>query len=304
MTGTTPLNIPTTVLTGFLGAGKTTYLNQLLHRGIPANSLVLVNDFGKINIDAELIDYQDEHIIRLNNGCVCCTLGGSMAEKLAEIGRLIPAPSALYIETSGVANALRVADMVRVSTRFILKDVWCFVNVSLAQQHSNDGRVNVVWEQQIKSATQLLLNRLANTQDIPVVLQKLLQQSSAKVHYDFTSTIREASNSHLSDNVSSQNISTLSSEGDWHSFSFVTEEKVDIDELKKVMTQAATTLYRAKGLLASAPSRKTLVLQYTGGQWNLTPTAKTVHKTQLVFIGEAQGMAKLKQQLQLLWPAK
>ena len=73
-------SIPVTLLTGFLGAGKTTYLNLLLSRDAPRGSLILVNDFGDVNIDAELIDYRDESILRLTNGCICCTLGGSLAE--------------------------------------------------------------------------------------------------------------------------------------------------------------------------------------------------------------------------------
>ena len=73
--------IPVTLLTGFLGAGKTSYLNARLRRGIPPGSLILVNDFGDINIDAELIEYRDEQILRLSNGCICCTLGGSLAEQ-------------------------------------------------------------------------------------------------------------------------------------------------------------------------------------------------------------------------------
>src|SRR5574344_2155367 len=91
-----PKKIPVVLLSGFLGAGKTTALNRWIQAGIEPNSLIIVNDFGQLNIDAELIDYEDEQIIRLQNGCVCCTLGGSMAEKMAEIGRLSPAPSQVY----------------------------------------------------------------------------------------------------------------------------------------------------------------------------------------------------------------
>lgn len=291
MTVVPPNPILTTVLTGFLGAGKTSYLNRLLSCGVPANSLILVNDFGQINVDADLIEYQDEHIIRLNNGCVCCTLGGSMAEKLAEIGRLDPAPAALYIETSGVANAARVADMIRVSRRFALADVWCFIDVSLAQTHSNDPRVNKVWQQQIKSATQLMLNRLSTKYEIPAVLNRLLEQSVAAVHYDF---------SFVSQELITADPPARQRQGGWHSFSFESTEAIQIDELKQIIIQAAASLYRAKGLLLAGPDSQTFVLQYTGRQWNITPSAKKISQTQLVFIGEKKGLQSLKQQLQTL----
>ena len=287
-----PAGIPTTLLTGFLGAGKTTYLNKLLSDGIAANSLVLVNDFGKINVDAALIEYQDEHIIRLNNGCVCCTLGGSMAEKLAEIGRLTPAPSALYIETSGVANARLVADMIRVSSRFILKDVWCFVDVSAAKAHYYDERVNAVWMEQIRSATQLVLNRLENQAAIPEELAALTQQSTAQIHYDYSQAPIPL---YTPSRTPAPSIGV--NEQSWHSTSFESTTPIDIEQLKRLITEASNDLYRAKGVVLSAPEGRPYVLQYTSGQWRLIPSASQASSTQLVFIGGPNAIAHIKQQL-------
>ncbi|WP_269900389.1 CobW family GTP-binding protein [Paenalcaligenes faecalis] len=286
---TTANRIPVTIFTGFLGAGKTTFLNRLLAQGVPANSLVLVNDFGQINVDADLIVYQDDQIIRLNNGCVCCTLGGSMAEKLAEIARSDPAPAALYIEISGVANAARVADMVRVSSRFDLAEVWCFVDVSLAQQHAQDSRVNQVWAQQIRSATRLVLNRLQDSRQIPEALQVLIDQSQAQIDYDL-SAIDEASA------TKKQPFTMSSGSVGWHSFSFETEALVDLQQLKQLLESYASELYRAKGMVLAAPDAHSCVLQFTGGQWRLTPSRTLLQKTQLVFIGGNEAALQLLQQ--------
>src|SRR5210317_1894794 len=66
--------IPVTILTGFLGAGKTSLLNHILAGGHGKRIAVLVNDFGAVNIDASLIDNRDGEVVSLENGCICCSL--------------------------------------------------------------------------------------------------------------------------------------------------------------------------------------------------------------------------------------
>lgn len=283
--------IPTTLLTGFLGSGKTTYLNQLLQSEIATDSLVLVNDFGHINIDASLIAYQDEDIIRLNNGCVCCTLGASMAEKLAEIGRLNPVPAALYIELSGVANAARVADMIQVARRFELLEVRCFVDVSLADHFSADERVNTVWQQQIVAASCVVLNRLTKNQILPKALIGLLTESKALIEYSYLSDSKPALPEPIPFNKA------LNTGEAWHSFSFESEEAFSLAELTALLQEFAAGLYRVKGLVRTADG-KTMVLQWTKTQCRIIPSARVATQTQLVFIGmDAVGLEQLKGRL-------
>lgn len=92
-------DIPLTVLGGFLGAGKTTLLNHLLRTQQHERLLVMVNDFGAINIDAELIARgapdQAEGIISLANGCVCCSIGGDLMQAFLNVLKLPhPPPTA------------------------------------------------------------------------------------------------------------------------------------------------------------------------------------------------------------------
>ncbi len=81
---TGPQPIPMTILTGFLGAGKTTLLNRILSGNHGLKVAVLVNDFGAINIDAELVVGIESNVISLANGCVCCTIRDDLVETVSE----------------------------------------------------------------------------------------------------------------------------------------------------------------------------------------------------------------------------
>jgi G3E family GTPase len=104
------VSVPILLVAGFLGAGKTTVVNHLLAHAEGRRIAAVVNDFGAINIDAELIAGANDGVVSLANGCICCSLEGDLLRTLATILRRNPRPEAIVIETSGVADP---ADIVR-----------------------------------------------------------------------------------------------------------------------------------------------------------------------------------------------
>jgi G3E family GTPase len=101
--------MPVTIITGFLGSGKTTLLNHILTNNQDLKVAVLVNEFGDINIDSQLIVTSDEDMVELSNGCICCTINEGLLEAVYSILERKDRIDYLVVETTGVANPLPVA---------------------------------------------------------------------------------------------------------------------------------------------------------------------------------------------------
>jgi len=101
--------IPVTLLTGFLGAGKTTLLNRILSENHGKRYAVIVNEFGEIGIDNDLIVESDEEIYEMNNGCVCCTVRGDLVRVVEGLMRRPGRFDAILVETTGLADPAPVA---------------------------------------------------------------------------------------------------------------------------------------------------------------------------------------------------
>ncbi|MCM2475886.1 GTP-binding protein [Rhizobium sp. CG5] len=101
--------IPVTVLTGYLGAGKTTLLNRILSENHGKKYAVIVNEFGEIGIDNDLIVESDEEIYEMNNGCVCCTVRGDLIRVVEGLMRRPDRFDGIIVETTGLADPVPVA---------------------------------------------------------------------------------------------------------------------------------------------------------------------------------------------------
>ncbi len=104
-----PEKIPVTVLTGYLGAGKTTLLNRILSEPHGKKFAVIVNEFGEIGIDNDLVVNADEEVFEMNNGCICCTVRGDLVRIIDGLMRRKGKFDAIVVETTGLADPAPVA---------------------------------------------------------------------------------------------------------------------------------------------------------------------------------------------------
>ncbi len=101
--------VPVTIISGFLGSGKTTLLNHILENQHGLKTAVLVNEFGEIGIDNDLIIKTSEDMIELSNGCICCTINGELLSTVEKILERSNNLDYLIVETTGLADPLPVA---------------------------------------------------------------------------------------------------------------------------------------------------------------------------------------------------
>ena len=147
-----------TVLGGYLGAGKTTLLNNLLKNANGQRLALLINDFGSINIDAQLIESQDDQQINLANGCVCCTLRDGMYAALESLQELQPPPDHIVVEASGVADVSQLAQY-GFGNRLKLNGVVVLADAETVRQKAQDKYVAETVKRQLLAADILLLNK-------------------------------------------------------------------------------------------------------------------------------------------------
>ena len=152
--------IPVTVLTGYLGAGKTTLLNRVLTENHGKKYAVIVNEFGEIGIDNDLVVGADEEIFEMNNGCICCTVRGDLIRIIGALIRRRDTFDAILIETTGLADPAPVAQTFftdeDVKRRTKLDSIVTVVDAKhIEQRLADSGEV----EEQIAFADVILLNK-------------------------------------------------------------------------------------------------------------------------------------------------
>lgn len=176
------MGIPFSVIGGFLGAGKTTWINQLLADPQGVRYGVLVNDFGNLAVDASLLQGDNREVVSLDNGCACCSAGGDLA---AGIGRLLDVGMEhIVLECSGVAIPGRMVKLASLAKGLTPHATITLINALTLDDLLCDQWMADTYVKQLQSGGQLLLNRLPDGVEVSEVEQRLgaanIQQPIAK----------------------------------------------------------------------------------------------------------------------------
>ncbi len=151
--------LPAIVVGGYLGAGKTTLVNRLLRGADGRRIAVMVNDFGEVGIDADLIESRDGDVLNLAGGCVCCAFGSDLVEALAALPGREPRLDLVLVETSGVALPGAVARSMRLVPGIEVDGVVVLADAERVRALADDRHVGDTVRRQLAEADLLVVNK-------------------------------------------------------------------------------------------------------------------------------------------------
>ncbi|UYV38771.1 GTP-binding protein [Rhodobacteraceae bacterium D3-12] len=282
--------IPVTVLSGYLGAGKTTIINRLLGGTHGVRLGVLVNDFGPVNIDAKLIAAEGDDLIELSNGCVCCSIGDDLGEVLSKIAARPDKPERLLLEASGVADPARIAMLAGHWPGFELDCVIVAVDGETVQARARDKFVGRLIHTQFQAADMIVLTKgdLIGPEAEGAVRQWLRTlRSETRV---FSAVNGEVPVEILLGEGRRCAPPEVQSEGHVHFTTGVWHPSgpVDCALLGQVLSALPPTIHRVKGFVTDAETGASMLIQVVGARCRLT-RVDPVADPCLVLIGSGAG---------------
>ena len=302
--------LPVTVITGFLGSGKTTLLNRILQNLDGLKVAILVNEFGDINIDSQLLVTVEEDMIELTNGCICCTLNDGLLNAMHKLLEQRDRIDAVIIETTGLADPLPIAltllgtelrDMTTLDSILTVVDAEHF-EVSLLTsevlfQQVTYGDIILVNKTDLVSAEKLESidrqiedikehARILRMQDGNVPLPLILD-----VQLGDTGTYQKASQ----DDVL---ISHVKNDG-YVSVSFKSKRPFDLKKFQEFLDyQLPASVFRMKGILWFQESNAQHIFQLSGKRFQIDDGIwETEPNNQLVCIGQKINPLQIQQML-------
>jgi G3E family GTPase len=299
MTGMTPL--PVLIIGGYLGAGKTTLINHVLRHAGGRRVAVLVNDFGEINIDADLIEGAAAGVISLAGGCLCCSFGDDLVGTLQAFSQGDTRPDVVLIELSGVALPTPVVRSIGLARGTQVVATLVLADASQIPRQASDRYVGETVRQQLREADWILLNKadLATPAEVSALPDwianeapqaRLMHCSAHEIDPDLllgwrspAPDSRGAVTQLANRPIGAQWRSAASV---FASRSFTLPTGIDLSALGRALANPGSGVLRAKAL-APDPQGQGCCLQVSGARWQIDP-APLSGAGRLVVIGLRQ----------------
>ena len=284
--------VPVTILSGFLGSGKTTVLKRLLTGAHGLRISAIVNDFGAINLDAKDIEQVHDDVIELSNGCSCCQIGADFSKSLTQVASAETPPDHIVVEASGVSEPFSLAILASMCPETKTEGVVTLVDAEAFDAHHSSLRSDELFRRQIEVGHVIVLTKTDRLpgERVPGVIKSLEALAPGRMVID----------------SSSDDLTHLILEGagklgarpepgqvhhDVHQFetsTVVVRQIVKRDELEERLEGIPDGLLRLKGRLPAAGGG-TLDVQCVDKRWTIKVEEDDIPEGYLVAIGKREG---------------
>lgn len=279
------------LISGFLGAGKTTLIRHLLQSDLPAKEkvAVIVNEVGDVGIDGSLLSGQNVDILELTSGCICCTIKTDFFKAVQEINRTIK-PTHLIVETTGVAQPGDIFDVLFEPPLSDFSRIQSVITVVDAGFFKVREVLGAFYDNQIKCAEVVILNK------VDVVRADHLKEIESVVHtlnpqatiiparfcaVDLMELLKGNADSRQRQVQGLDHFVTYK-QSDFQTFSFEAKRPLDRKKLEQFLASLPPTLFRCKGWVEFKDARG--LLSFAGSSYRIEPVEDERH-TSLVFVG-------------------
>ena len=288
--------IPVTLISGYLGTGKTTLVNALLRNAAGRRLAVLVNEFGSLPIDGDLIEAREANLISISGGCICCSFGSDLVAALIDITGRGEGIDHLLIETSGVALPGSIVQSIGLLTGLAIDGVVVLADAETVRERACDRYMSDTVRGQLAGADLIVLNKidLAPPEQVAATSRwlagiapgaRILPARNAGVPIEVI--LGGLSNAQPADNRPQP---LKHQTADFATLSLEIRHPVDADKLAHVLADPRLGLLRAKGFVRGL-NGEFVTLHVVGRRASVVPApARIEGHGRLVCIGLAAGM--------------